>query len=212
MSIPSQAEEAPPSWKIKGSYAEGCSCEVSCPCIFLSMPSMGKCQAVIAFHIDEGNYGPTSLKGLSLVLAVDTRPGLSMAEGNWASIVYYIDSEASSEQNEALRKIFMGMFSPMAPNCLGVKSVPISYELSGDEKDCKVSIPEVLDLQVQLVPGTDPAHKARIVNPPFHFLPELLVAKAVVNNYKDYDLEWGYPEKSGFLSHFEKSSSKASSR
>lgn len=210
LSISTFAEEVAPPWKIEGSYAEGCSCAVGCPCVFLSLPTMEKCQAVIAFHVNEGNYGPTSLKGLSVAVAVDTSTGLTMAQGNWASIAYYVDSKASPEQREALEKIFVGMFSPLGPNSLGVKSVPISYELTQDKKASKVSIPEILELHVQLVPGVNPVSPSKIVNPPFHFLPELLVAKSIVYHYKDHNLAWSHPERSAFMSHFEYSNPPAS--
>lgn len=211
LSIPAMAEEVTPPWKIKGSLAEGCSCEVACPCIFLSMPSNEPCQAILNFHIDEGNYGPTALKDLNLAMTADIEPGHSMAAGNWSAIAYYVDSKASSAQKEALEKIFMSIFSSLAPNSLGVKSVPISFEETADKKGSKVSIPEIFDLQIQLVPGTNPSYPSKINNPPFHPLPELLVAKSVVNRYKDYNLEWNYNGKSAFMGHFEFSGPKGAS-
>ncbi len=61
-------------WKVQGDYFEACNCESTCPCLFLSDPDHGDCQLAIAWHIDKGHYGSTSLDGLNVV-AIFYTPG-----------------------------------------------------------------------------------------------------------------------------------------
>ena len=51
------------NWKISGDYFEVCSCQVTCPCNFLSLPTEGHCDACLIWGINEGSYGQVDLAG-----------------------------------------------------------------------------------------------------------------------------------------------------
>ena len=55
-------------WKVRGTYFETCNCAAACPCVFLSAPTEGKCTVLIAWHIDQGNFGAVALNGLNVAL------------------------------------------------------------------------------------------------------------------------------------------------
>src|SRR6516225_11714661 len=95
----------PISWKVAGSYFETCSCDVACPCIFLSPPTNGQCTAMLAWHIDQGRFGDTALDGLNAVVTIYS-PG-HMMEGKW-KIALYLDDKGSQAQQDALAQIFSG--------------------------------------------------------------------------------------------------------
>ena len=61
-------------WKLDGAYFEACNCATACPCVLLSPPTEGECTALVAWHIDEGNFGDVDLDGLNVSLAVHS-PG-----------------------------------------------------------------------------------------------------------------------------------------
>ena len=46
----------PEKWKLTGTYFEACSCDVACPCTFLSAPTRGDCTALAGWHIENGNF------------------------------------------------------------------------------------------------------------------------------------------------------------
>ncbi len=48
---PAMAEE----WSVAGHYAEACSCDPGCPCVYGSPATMGHCHAALAFNITQGN-------------------------------------------------------------------------------------------------------------------------------------------------------------
>src|SRR5215472_13039436 len=93
-------------WHFSGDYFENCNCSVVCPCFvstrgpLTSRPTEGVCDVVLIFHIENGSYDSTPLRGLNVAVAVHV-PG-PMAEGNW-TVAAYIDERADDKQTEASR-------------------------------------------------------------------------------------------------------------
>ncbi len=122
-------------WTLDGMYTEACTCEAVCPCIVLSEPTEGDCTAIVAWHIDQGRYGDTSLDGLNAAVGVYT-PG-NMKEKDWRAALY-IDDRATAEQQEALTTIFGGQagghparIASHIAEVAGVHVVPIAFESDG---------------------------------------------------------------------------------
>ncbi|WP_119301370.1 DUF1326 domain-containing protein [Dongia deserti] len=120
------------TWDVKGTYAEICTCEGACPCIYLQPPTGGSCTALVAWRIEEGGDGETDLRGLNVALALYS-PG-SMSEGNWR-VALYIDKKADDKQYEALTRIFSGSagghpanLAPLIGEVAGVERAPIQFE------------------------------------------------------------------------------------
>ncbi len=54
-------------WKVSGDWFDVCKCNIPCPCTFAQAPYDGECQGVLAYHINNGNYGETPLDGLNVI-------------------------------------------------------------------------------------------------------------------------------------------------
>lgn len=190
----SQSEEKAqiPDWEILGHYAEACNCDLGCPCIYKSPSTHGSCDAALAFSIVKGNYGSLSFSGLNVVVVGE------IAKGDFIS--FYIDEKASEEQKDALSFIFRSIFGGLSKNDLGVKSVPVKFDAMGEIR--KVIIPDVLHFEVEKVKGMDGESSIKILNAPAHFVPELLVARSKIDEFKDHGKSWEYSEKSGFHGEF----------
>jgi hypothetical protein len=93
------------AWRMRGDAFEACSCNVTCPCNFASDPTLGFCEVIVAWRIQEGLYGDTRLDGLNLVQYV-RMPG-NLWQGNWTA-GYYLDQRATPEQVHALGTILSG--------------------------------------------------------------------------------------------------------
>jgi hypothetical protein len=144
-------------WQISGDYFENCNCAVVCPCLIspvpplTSRPTQGVCDVALAFHIDRGSYGSVALDGLNLALIAHT-PG-PMADGNWTAAVY-VDERATDQQAAALGAIFSGSeggpmaaFAPLIATNLGVKKVPITYQVTGKSRSAE--IPGIMHMSVE---------------------------------------------------------------
>src|SRR5579864_4054002 len=151
-------------WHLSGDYFENCNCDVVCPCLvsksapLTSRPTQGVCDVLLAFHIDRGSYDGAALDGLNVVLAAHA-PG-AMADGNW-SVAAYIDERADDRQTAALGAIFTGAeggpmaaFAPLITTHLGVKKLPIRYEIQG--KSRAVEIPGIARMSVEPLPTMHP--------------------------------------------------------
>jgi hypothetical protein len=89
----------------------------------------------MAFAVDRGAYGNTSLDGIGFVVLGLTPE--EMGKGNW-SVGLIVDEKASDEQRDAIGAIASGAAGgPMAAlsglvgTFLGVQSAPIRFDRSG---------------------------------------------------------------------------------
>lgn len=99
-------------WTIRGVQFSNCNCVWACPCQFLAPTTYGHCEALVAGHIEDGNFNGTSLNGLEYVLLVHW-PG-EIAAGNGSEQVI-IDERADDAQREALKTIvYGGATAPLA--------------------------------------------------------------------------------------------------
>lgn len=148
---------ANPAWKLSGEYFESCNCDYVCPCITSAMTKSthGDCTFAMAFHIDRGNYGATSVDNLNFVVIGHT-PG-TMDQGNW-SVGLIVDERATPEQQQAIVAMASGQaggpmagLSPLIGNFLGVEVKPIQFR--GSEGSWSVSVPDYLDEAVEGTTG-----------------------------------------------------------
>ncbi|MFA5900096.1 MAG: DUF1326 domain-containing protein [Hyphomicrobium sp.] len=197
---------APADWSLSGTYFEACSCETVCPCIFESAPSHGTCSVLYAWHIGHGVDGATSLDGLNVALA-------AYADGHMQKVKWlaalYIDDRATAEQYAALEKIFTGKAGghPAAlagffSRFLGVKSVPIDYQLDGRKRS--VFIPGIMRAMVEAISG-QAGDDAVVTGHPLGLAPgnPLVVARNEQVTLTDYDWNWKFSGRAAGYSPFQ---------
>jgi hypothetical protein len=141
------------AWKLSGSYAETCSCELMCPCnlSFDHGASYDYCRATLAFEIREGEIDGTDVAGLRLVTIIDT-PKV-MTDGNW-KLGMFIDERASDEQADKLGQVFSGQLGgPMAAlaglvgEVVGVERAPIDMHDDGVRHHVRAG--DAIDFEVE---------------------------------------------------------------
>ena len=192
-------------WKLSGIYFEACSCDIACPCTFLSAPTTGECTALVGWHIESGNFSNTNLDGLNVALAIYA-PG-HMLEVKWKAAVY-LDETATASQKDALTQIFTGqvgghpaMLTSFVGEVLGIKSAPIEFEANGRQRRLKVG--DVAEVEVEGVQDQGGADVS-INNAPLGLAPgfPIVVAKSNKLSYRDHGLQWEISNKNGFYSPF----------
>jgi hypothetical protein len=156
------------SWKLKGSYAETCSCDLMCPCnlSFDHGATYDYCRATLAFNIREGEIEGTDVSGLKAVFIIDS-PKV-MTDGNW-KLGVFIDDQATDEQAEKLTSVFTGQLGgpmealgPLVGEVLGVERVPI--EMVDDGLRHTVRVGDAIDFEIEdIVPfGVETGEPARL--------------------------------------------------
>jgi hypothetical protein len=123
--------ESAMAYRIEGRLLEVCTCNVLCPCWVGEDPDGGTCDSALAWSIDSGTIEGVDVAGRTIALSVHI-PGNVLA-GNWRAVVY-VDDETTTEQQDALLKVFTGQLGGAIADLAGligeviaVERVPITF-------------------------------------------------------------------------------------
>src|SRR4029078_7306337 len=132
-------------WSLKGELALSCNCDVFCPCVLSlgqSGATEGYCQTWAGVKIDDGHFGDVDLAGVKFGFMADI-PG-RLGRGNW-TVALFVDDAASAQQTKALTWIMTGraggstgLLKILAGTFLGVRQVPVTYEVKGETRIVKI--------------------------------------------------------------------------
>lgn len=142
-------------WKISGEYMESCNCDYLCPCIYTNPQGEAThehCYALMAFRIDQGQFGAVDLAGLKFALVI--RSGRVMADGGWV-FANVVDAAADEEQRAALSAIVGGeaggvpgmIRDHLVSDYRGVQYKAIEFVEDGIKRS--VDIPDVLSYEIE---------------------------------------------------------------
>ena len=92
-------------YQLEGKLLEVCDCNILCPCWVGEDADNGTCDAVLAYHIDQGKIDGVDVSGLTLGL-LGHIPG-NIMQGNWR-IAAFVDDKASPQQEEAILSVYTG--------------------------------------------------------------------------------------------------------
>lgn len=193
------------TWSLKGTYFESCNCEVACPCLFLSPPSTGECEALVGWHIEQGSDDDVSLDGLNVALAVRS-PG-HMATTPW-TVAVYVDERADEAQNASLMKIFGGQggghparLASHIGEILGARKVPIEFTVDGGRHALKIPGIAAVEIETSSGQGDGPI---TISGHPLCIAPGFpaTVATSTHLSYTDHGFAWDLSEKTAVFSPF----------
>jgi hypothetical protein len=192
-------------WHVQGDYFEACNCETSCPCIWFNPPSEGDCKLLVAWHIGRGHCEGVALDGLNIAL-VCYAPG-HMKDGNWQAALY-LDERADEVQGNALVRIFSGqsgghpaILASLIGNMLGVKRVPMTYQVQGKER--RLTMSDLAEVHIRGIDGIA-GGEATIHNPPLCVVSShpSVVAKSELYRYRDHGFDWEFSGRNGYYSPF----------
>jgi len=170
-------------------------------------PDNGDCQHTIAWHIQKGQYGQTRLDGLNAAGVFHT-PGNMFTGPKWKAAIY-LDEQASSEQADALGKIFSGQaggflakVGSLIGEVLGVRRASIQFGVDGKRRWLR--IPNSLELEIEGLAGSDPNRESLIINPAIAVSPgfDPVISHSTKYTYHDHGLEWDNSNKNAFYSKF----------
>jgi hypothetical protein len=182
-------------WQITGEYFEACSCDSVCPCPtsgLAARPTKGSCDAGLVFRVDRGQYGSTSLDGLTFAVLLHT-PG-PMIEGNW-TVGLLIDESATAQQREALTAIASGQaggpmaaVAPLVGTFAGVETKRIQMQSDGMRRS--VSVPGVLDIAIDGIAGANQSEPIYFDNVAHPAASRLALAKASRGHMHAFGINW----------------------
>ena len=161
------AEE--PAWSIEAKEISADSCDAHCPCPLGLAPTHGHCDYVSLWQVEKGHYGDVKLDGVKFGIAGSFTQKVVGEPVKNTFVAYYIDSGASAEQKEALRKLFTGPSFAGQGQAAEVKELAIKFEnleafgQVGKKVSCTVG--EIAKVEVTPIPGgTDPSKPLAVEN------------------------------------------------
>ena len=128
----------------------------------------------MAYHINKGHYGDTSLNGLN-ALAIGAFEGNIWAGNTKVNLGLFFDERADQKQREALQMIFSGKaggfmaeFAKLIGEIKGIDFAPIRFDISEDLSQWSAEIPgKVFAKAIALGgPMTPPGKRVQTINPP----------------------------------------------
>jgi len=155
------------AFAVEGDYFEACTCDVSCPCVWLKPADRDTCELMLAWHVQKGDKDGVDLSGLNAVMAVHTPK--QMTDGGW-KVALYLDDRATPEQSEALGAVFSGAagghlaaLGPLIAEVAGVTPAAITFDRSNGSLRAEVG--GVLTMSAEEMKGMDGATAPVITNP-----------------------------------------------
>ena len=181
-------------WHIKGELALSCNCTIFCPCV-LSLgqhaPTEGYCQTWAAVRIDDGRFGEVDLSGIIFGFMADI-PG-RLARGNW-TMALFVDDKASAQAVKALTWIMTGraggstgLLKILGGAFLGVRQVPITYEVRGETRIVKIE--KIVDGAITPIRGNDKGNVV-IRNSQYWIAPDIIVSRADKSRFRLFGRNW----------------------
>ncbi len=126
-------------WSIDADYAESCSCNPACPCMFGSPSTNEHCEGSRLVEIHKGHYGGVDLDGTKVVM--------TFRMGAW--VKYHVDAEENKV--EAARDLVMAAFPAFAGwGTAATERVNVQVERSGDT--VSFSVPDAT-VEIELMKG-----------------------------------------------------------
>ncbi|MFL5869957.1 MAG: DUF1326 domain-containing protein [Solirubrobacterales bacterium] len=147
-------------WRLTGHHAGSCNCDWACPCQFNALPTHDYCEALLAWEVDEGNFGDVSLDGVRFGFAVHW-PG-AIHEGNGVAQPM-VDDRASDEQRDAILAItsgqhggtFFEIISAVVSEVREPMAAPIELDVDREARRGKFKLEGVGESRVEPIVNPD---------------------------------------------------------
>jgi hypothetical protein len=157
------------TWRIKGDEVGNCNCDWGCPCQFDALPTHGDCMAMIAYQINEGSFGDTSLEGVRFAELVRWPGPIHEGGGTRQTIV---DESATADQRRIIEEMVLGqhgggyfeVFASVMSTELDTTYAPIEIEADRERRVGSVKIGDVAECAIEPIknPVTGDEHRVRI--------------------------------------------------
>ena len=163
-----------PQWRLAGDWFDVCRCRVPCACTFAQAPDEDQCDGILAWHINQGNYGDVRLDDLNVVAIGSFVGNIWTGEAKDSKMGFFIDERADDSRREALQAIWGGDaggwpagFAELIEDVLGIEYAQIEFELADDLSRWSVEVPGKAKGSAEALTGpTSPEVPVQVHNAP----------------------------------------------
>lgn len=219
------AQQAPQrSTQIKGQYLETRSADVYVgQCFANSEVNLTGSEAIVAWHIQQGQWDGVSLAGLNVVGAIEAQATLGdpYAKPYPAKSVLIVDKQATSQQRQALINFAQEMGGQLLSHVVRVVDAPIDMEILQARAEqhsarARLQAGDFVTVETRSIGEKDHlCGNESTFYPPLTETTHAMPAVAMTDEYRGHDLNvsWSLHDKrSAFVGTFEKSQLLAANR
>lgn len=191
-------------WSYEADYLQACNCDYGCPCEFSAPPTLGYCQGVGVWKINQGSYGDTSLNGLAMAFAAHWPKAIH--EGN-GTVCFFFDERATETQRKALIDIATGkagglpfeILAQTMSKVLEPQFVPFEIQLAG--KDSRARVGKDISIAFETIrnPITKEPEAVRLEHGTGFVFKSAECASARECTVKAGELKFSWPDKAAFV-------------
>lgn len=189
---------------LRGDYVEARTCSVYAGgCHYSGEYVTAGREALLFWHIREGNWNGVNLNGLSVIAAVVADNNLAEPSARRKSVIY-VDARASRAQREALAQALQHHTASVLGSVQAVKPVAIHY--TQKDRQLTVDAPGVATLRISRYPCKHCVQPHQVWYQPLAPVTDAEVASAKLAAYRDRQLGTVWQrgeENSAFVAEFE---------
>ena len=181
------------SYHLEGRLLEVCNCRVLCPCWIGEDPDFGTCDAIVAWHVDEGTVDGLDVAG-NTIAAVCHIPG-NVLQGNWTAAIFISDT-ASDAQEKALLNVYTGQaggpiaeLAKLIGTVVSVERAPIRFDVTGGKGTLSIGADYRAELEPYLGPGGE---KTTLSDTVFSTVPGAPVFVGKATSYRSKNAALGH--------------------
>ncbi len=177
------AEKLP--FSVTGTYVEGCTCGIPCPCAMTDPPS--GCQGIDTMELSGGTFNGVDLKGVKIVV--------TKALGNWSRV--YLDAP-DPQQREAAAAFATAWASQMG-TVEAVKDARIEFSGKDGNYTVKVDDGKTAQLITKVILGADemnPLSHGNLKTPLTHTLYQ---ARTLSGSFQDGDRSFEFKDSNAYF-------------
>lgn len=171
---------------LRGDYVEARTCSVYAGgCHYSGEYVTAGREALLFWHIREGQWNGVDVGGLSVIIAVVANNNLAEPSTRRKSVLY-LDARATQPQRKALASLFRERYANLLGDIRAVKAVPIRY--TREDKQMTVDAPGVATLHISRYPCKHCLQPHQVWYQPLVPIADAEVASAKHTTYLDRQL------------------------
>ncbi len=123
------------AYSVEGQLLEVCTCNIMCPCWVGGDPDEGYCDAIVGWHIKEGEIERVDVSGRTFGMLAHI-PG-NILDGNW-KVRLYLDQDTSDAQQEGILNLWGGKLggaitdlASLIGEVVSVEKTNINFDVEG---------------------------------------------------------------------------------
>ena len=123
------------AYSVEGQLLEVCTCNIMCPCWVGGDPDEGYCDAIVGWHIKEGEIEGVDVSGRTFGMLAHI-PG-NILDGNW-KVRLYLDQDTSDAQQEGILNLWGGKLggaitdlASLIGEVVSVEKTNINFDVEG---------------------------------------------------------------------------------